>query len=87
MENLASLVGLLLISKRHHSDSYARLTRVVPMSVSAEMQWTLMPPRTFANRQVTISATMEPAYATAGDAFDYRLCAAKDTARQGGVDA
>ncbi|MDX3526722.1 PP2C family protein-serine/threonine phosphatase [Streptomyces sp. ID05-39B] len=73
MEDLASLVGLLLVSKRHHSDSYARLTRVNPMSVSAEMEWTLMPPRTFANRRVTIAATMEPAYATAGDAFDYAL--------------
>ncbi|PNG18166.1 PP2C family protein-serine/threonine phosphatase, partial [Streptomyces cahuitamycinicus] len=73
MEGLASLVGMLLVSKRHHSDSYARLTRVSPMSVSAEMQWTLMPPRAFANKRVTIAATMEPAYATAGDAFDYAL--------------
>ncbi|MEU0117616.1 PP2C family protein-serine/threonine phosphatase [Streptomyces bobili] len=73
MKGLASLVGLLLVSKRHHSDSYARLTRVSPMTVSAEMQWTLMPPRTFVNRRVTIAATMEPAYATAGDAFDYAL--------------
>ncbi|OEJ23890.1 stage II sporulation protein E [Streptomyces agglomeratus] len=85
MEDLASLVGLLLVSKRHHSDSYARLTRGSPMSVSAEMQWTLMPPRTFANRRVTIAAAMEPAYATAGDAFDYAL--AGDTAHLAVFDA
>ncbi|MFC8195233.1 PP2C family protein-serine/threonine phosphatase [Streptomyces sp. NPDC060006] len=85
MEDLASLVGLFLVSKRHHSDSYARLTRVRPMSVSAEMQWTLMPPRTFANRRVTIAAAMEPAYATAGDAFDYAL--AGDTAHLAVFDA
>ncbi|WP_404191405.1 PP2C family protein-serine/threonine phosphatase [Streptomyces tauricus] len=85
MEDLASLVGLFLISKRHHSDSYARLTRVRPMSVSAEMQWTLMPPRTFANRRVTIAAAMEPAYITAGDAFDYAL--AGDTAHLAVFDA
>ncbi|CAM5316425.1 Stage II sporulation protein E OS=Streptomyces canus OX=58343 GN=AQI96_10420 PE=4 SV=1 [Streptomyces canus] len=85
MEGLASLVGLLLVSKRHHSDSYARLTRVSPMTVSAEMQWTLMPPRTFANKRVTIAATMEPAYATAGDAFDYAL--AGDTAHLAVFDA
>ncbi|MFI5684030.1 PP2C family protein-serine/threonine phosphatase [Streptomyces sp. NPDC051636] len=85
MEDLASLVGLLLVSKRHHSDSYARLTRVSPMSVSAEMQWTLMPPRTFANKRVTIAAAMEPAYATAGDAFDYAL--AGDTVHLAVFDA
>ncbi|MGC5561720.1 PP2C family protein-serine/threonine phosphatase [Streptomyces sp. FR-108] len=85
LEDLASLVGLFLVSKRHHSDSYARLTRVRPMSVSAEMQWTLMPPRTFANRRVTIAAAMEPAYVTAGDAFDYAL--AGDTAHLAVFDA
>ncbi|MFD9968632.1 PP2C family protein-serine/threonine phosphatase [Streptomyces sp. NPDC059017] len=75
MEALASVVGLLLVSKRANSDSFARLTRVRPMTVSAEMQWTLMPPRTFANGTVTIAAQMEPAYETAGDAFDYALAA------------
>ncbi|MEV6319439.1 PP2C family protein-serine/threonine phosphatase [Streptomyces sp. NPDC051776] len=75
MKDLASLVGLLLVAKRANSDSYARLIRVNAMTVSAEMQWTLMPPRTFANSHVTIAAQMEPAYATAGDAFDYALAA------------
>ncbi|MFD7436004.1 PP2C family protein-serine/threonine phosphatase [Streptomyces sp. NPDC059861] len=70
---LASLAGLLLISKRTNSDSHARLTRTRPMGVSAEMQWRLMPPRTFANGRVTISAVMEPAYRMAGDAFDYAI--------------
>ncbi|MER7729161.1 PP2C family protein-serine/threonine phosphatase [Streptomyces sp. NPDC096323] len=68
---LADLVGLLLVSKRNHSDSYARLTRRQPMTIAAEMQWSLMPPTTFSNRQVTIGAMMEPAYQSVGDAFDY----------------
>ncbi|WP_255306227.1 PP2C family protein-serine/threonine phosphatase [Streptomyces sp. Wb2n-11] len=85
MQDLASLLGVLLVSKRHHSDSYARLTRISPMSVSAEMQWTLMPPRTFSNRRMTIAAAMEPAYATAGDAFDYAQ--AGDTAHLAIFDA
>ncbi|MBV2366410.1 PP2C family protein-serine/threonine phosphatase [Streptomonospora nanhaiensis] len=73
MADLASLTGMLVVSKRPHSDSFARLTRIRSMSVSAEMQWTLMPPRVFANRRVTVAAAMEPAYATAGDAYDYAL--------------
>jgi hypothetical protein len=74
-EDLASLLGLLLVSKRGYSDSFARLIRTRPMSPSAEMQWTLMPPQVFSNGRVTIAAAMEPAYETAGDAFDYALAA------------
>ncbi|MEE4543469.1 PP2C family protein-serine/threonine phosphatase [Streptomyces sp. V4-01] len=70
---LASLAGMLLVSKRANSDSYARLARTGLMSVSAEMQWTLLPPMTFADERVTISAAMEPAYEIAGDGFDYAV--------------
>ncbi|MBB6119925.1 PP2C family protein-serine/threonine phosphatase [Nocardiopsis algeriensis] len=73
MKTLASMVGLLLVDKRTNSDAYARLIRTQPMSVSAEMQWTLMPPSTFSNKQVTVSAVTEPAYDNAGDSFDYAL--------------
>lgn len=71
---IASLTALLLISKRAQSDSYARLVRTHEMAVSAEMQWTLMPPPTFANGRVTVSAAMEPAYRVAGDGYDYAVC-------------
>jgi serine phosphatase RsbU (regulator of sigma subunit) len=43
------------------------------MTVSAEMQWRLMPPMTFANDQVVIGGALEPAYMLGGDAFDYAL--------------
>ncbi|MER6996189.1 PP2C family protein-serine/threonine phosphatase [Streptomyces sp. NPDC000410] len=71
--HLASLTGLLLVSKRSSSDSHARLVRTEPMHVAAEMQWKLMPPPAFANDRVVIAAAMEPAYEVAGDAFDYAL--------------
>ncbi|OKI12422.1 stage II sporulation protein E [Nocardiopsis sp. TSRI0078] len=73
MWNLASLVALLLVSKRVHSDSYARLTRTQDMSVAAEMQWNLMPPRTYTDEHVTVDAALEPAYQVNGDAFDYGM--------------
>ena len=73
MRRLASLVTMMLISVRPHSDSYARLVRTRPMTVAAEMQWNLMPPRAFADGKVTISATLEPAYEVGGDAFDYAV--------------
>ncbi|WP_405587820.1 PP2C family protein-serine/threonine phosphatase [Streptomyces sp. NBC_01190] len=70
---LASVAGLLLVSKRANSDSHARLTRTRPMGVPAELQWSMMPPRTFSDRRATVSAFMEPAYQVAGDAFEYAL--------------
>ncbi|MFV0131478.1 PP2C family protein-serine/threonine phosphatase [Streptomyces sp. HMX112] len=71
MVSLASLIALMLVSKRSHSDAFARLTRTEPMNIAAEMQWHLMPPRTYADGRVVISAAMEPAYRISGDAFDY----------------
>jgi hypothetical protein len=73
MRHLASLIALILVSKRAYSDSYAKLVRTAPMNVAAEMQWNLMPPLTFADREVTIGAVMEPAYEIGGDAFDYSV--------------
>ncbi|MFC8124860.1 PP2C family protein-serine/threonine phosphatase [Streptomyces sp. NPDC057302] len=73
LQRLASLVTLLIISVRNQSDSHARLVRTQQMTVAAELQWNLMPPRAFANGQVTISTALEPAYEVGGDAFDYAL--------------
>ena len=73
LHSLAAIVGLLVVDKRDISDSYARLIRSRPMSVSAEMQWTLMPPTVFANERVTLAAATEPAYENAGDSFDYAV--------------
>ena len=41
------------------------------MGLSAEMQWSLLPPLTFASHQVTVAAALEPAYEVAGDTVDY----------------
>ncbi|MFI9027896.1 PP2C family protein-serine/threonine phosphatase [Streptomyces sp. NPDC053560] len=73
LRNLASLVALLLVSKRGTSDTYSRLVRRRDMNVAAEMEWRLMPPRTFATDRVLISAVMEPAYEVSGDVFDYGI--------------
>lgn len=73
LECLASVTAVLLVTKYPFSDSYARLIRTRTMNVAAEMQWTLMPPRAFANDQVAITAAMEPAYSTGGDAYDYAI--------------
>ncbi|WP_229840211.1 PP2C family protein-serine/threonine phosphatase [Streptomyces roseolilacinus] len=73
LRDLASMVALLLLSKRSFSDSFARLVRTEPMNVAAEMQWNLMPPPAYAGHGVTVGAVLEPAYGVGGDAFDYAV--------------
>ncbi|MFF2364650.1 PP2C family protein-serine/threonine phosphatase [Streptomyces sp. NPDC058122] len=73
MLTLASMVAMLVVSGRDTSDSHARLTRIKAMNVAAEMQWTLMPPRTYADDRVIIGAALEPAYEVGGDAYDYAV--------------
>ncbi|MET7988937.1 PP2C family protein-serine/threonine phosphatase [Streptomyces sp. NPDC005281] len=68
---LASLVAMMVVGTRGTSDSHARLTRTKAMNVAAEMQWTLMQPRTYADERVIIGAALEPAYEVGGDAYDY----------------
>jgi serine phosphatase RsbU (regulator of sigma subunit) len=71
MECLAALIAMIVVTKGQHNDSHARLIRRRPMNVAAEMQWHLMPPRTYADDQVVIGAAMEPAYEVTGNAYDY----------------
>jgi hypothetical protein len=73
LEALAGLIALILVSKRGTSDALAKLVRVEPMSVAAEMQWNLLPPRTYADGRVAISASLEPAYQISGDVFEYAV--------------
>ncbi|RXS68345.1 PP2C family protein-serine/threonine phosphatase [Streptomyces sioyaensis] len=73
LRNLAGLLALMVVSKRGTSDTYARLVRRRRMNVAAEMEWRVMPPRTFATGRVLISAVMEPAYEVSGDVFDYAV--------------
>jgi hypothetical protein len=72
-KQLAALIAVLVVSKRPHSDSYARLVRARPMTLSAEVLWNLLPPGTFANDEVVVSAALEPAYEMGGDAYDYAI--------------
>jgi Stage II sporulation protein E (SpoIIE) len=70
---LASLVGELVASKTMYGDAVVRLRRSAPMGLAAEIQWSLLPPLTFASRDVSIAGALEPAYEVAGDSVDYAV--------------
>ncbi|MCO1577264.1 serine/threonine-protein phosphatase [Crossiella sp. SN42] len=73
LQALAALVALLVVSKRPHSDTHARLVRSQPMALAAEVVRPLMPPLCFANEDIVVAGVLEPAYEVGGDALDYAL--------------
>ncbi|MGW8986036.1 PP2C family protein-serine/threonine phosphatase [Streptomyces parvus] len=72
-DRLAALLALLIVAKRTSSDALARLMRTEPLNIGAEMAWNLMPPSTYADGRVVISASLEPAYRISGDVYEYAL--------------
>ncbi|MER6315892.1 PP2C family protein-serine/threonine phosphatase [Streptomyces sp. NPDC001581] len=73
LRRLAGLVADLLVTKNAYTDQFFLARRREPMSVSAEIQWGLLPPLTMTVPQVAVAGMMEPAYRVAGDSFDYAL--------------
>ncbi|MFR9793982.1 PP2C family protein-serine/threonine phosphatase [Streptomyces sp. MB22_4] len=73
MSRLAGLVADMLVTKAAYTDQFFLARRREPMSVSAEIQWNLLPPLTMSVPQVQVAGILEPAYRVAGDSFDYAL--------------
>lgn len=73
LRRLAGLVADLLVTKNAYTDQFFQARRREPMSVSAEIQWSLLPPLTMTVPQVEVAGILEPAYRVAGDSFDYAL--------------
>ncbi len=71
--HFAALAAELIMTKTMYGDTLVRLRRTSEMSMSAEMQWSLLPPLTFASDDLTITGGLEPAYEVAGDTIDYAV--------------
>jgi hypothetical protein len=73
LQRFASMVAELVMTKTLYGDSIVRVRRTSPMTLAAEIQWSLLPPLTFVNRSVTVAGGLEPAYEVAGDSLDYAV--------------
>ena len=69
----ASLVAELITTKTLYGDTIVRLRRRAQLGLAAELQWSLLPPLTFACGQLTVAAALEPAYEIAGDTLDHAV--------------
>jgi hypothetical protein len=72
---LASFLGELVVSKSAYGDAITLRRRTRPVSLAAEMRWTMLPPLTFTAPDLAVSGTLTPSYGIAGDAFDYAVTA------------
>lgn len=79
LRTFASLLAELTMTKTLYGDAIVRTRRTSAMGLPAEMQWSLLPPLTFACDELTLAAALEPAYDVAGDTVDYAVDG--DTAR------
>ncbi|MER5352048.1 PP2C family protein-serine/threonine phosphatase [Kitasatospora sp. NPDC002551] len=73
LRRLAALVADLLVTKSGYTDRIFQARRLEPMSVAAEIQWSLLPPLSMTVPRVAVAGILEPAYQVAGDSFDYAL--------------
>ncbi|KAB1988380.1 PP2C family protein-serine/threonine phosphatase [Streptomyces triticiradicis] len=73
LRRIAGLAAELLQTKNGYTDLFFRTRRSEPMSVAAEIQWSLLPPLSMVMPHVAVAGVLEPAYAVAGDSFDYAL--------------
>jgi hypothetical protein len=70
---ISGLVADLLVTKHGYSDLFFGVRRDEPMSVAAEVQWSLLPPLAMIMPRVAVAGVLEPAYDVGGDSFDYAL--------------
>lgn len=73
LQRFAALTAELVRAKTLYGDTIVRLRRSREMGLAAELQWSLLPPLTFASDTVTVAAALEPAYLVAGDTVDYAV--------------
>lgn len=84
-ERFAHLVAQMVVSKSAYGDTFEIARRTRTMALAGELQWSMLPPLTFASRGLVVSAMLEPCYEDGGDAFDYAVNA--DTAHFAIIDA
>lgn len=81
IEFLVTELGLaaapLLLASAQYTDLPHLLRRRKDMDLAAEMQWSLLPPLSFAAAGTTIAGLLEPAYEVGGDCFDYAFNAGR----------
>lgn len=73
LEAVAAVLAGVLFSRSLLNDSLQLTRRLLPMELAAEIVWSLLPPLTFVNEDVSVAGILEPCYDVGGDTFDYAV--------------
>ncbi|MEW1892205.1 PP2C family protein-serine/threonine phosphatase [Streptomyces sp. IBSBF 3010] len=71
LTHVADLLAHEIVVAERDTDHYQRARRTTRLTLAAEMQWQLLPARSFVAAEYAIGAQLEPAYAIHGDNFDW----------------
>jgi hypothetical protein len=72
-QRIAGLTADLVVTKSGYTDTFARTRMTSPMSLSAHLQWQMLPPLVMTTPDLALAGALEPAYDVGGDSFDYSL--------------
>lgn len=70
-QRLAGLAADMLVTNGNYTDTFTRVRTAGELSLSAHMQWQLLPPLSMSTPAVDLSGSLEPTYQVGGDSFDY----------------
>lgn len=70
---LARVIALVVGDAAEVSDIIHRAQRLTPLTLSAEMQWGLLPPLSVRGSGVSLTGRLEPASDVGGDCFDFAI--------------
>jgi serine phosphatase RsbU (regulator of sigma subunit) len=73
LEQSAVIVGYVIATARRYTDLFERVRRRRDLVLAAEIQWELLPVLAYEGAEFSVAGALEPAYAIAGDSFDYAV--------------
>jgi Stage II sporulation protein E (SpoIIE) len=71
--DVAAVLAEAVVSRSRFGDVIEFTRRRTPLSVAAELQWSLLLPQTYASDRVQLAASLEPSTEVAGDSYDYAV--------------
>jgi len=72
-QQVAAVIANLVATQSAYGDLVEFTRRRTSLTVAAELQWSLLPPPTYAPPHVQLAASLEPSTQVAGDSFDYAV--------------
>jgi len=73
LTQLGAALAHVVLSAARYTDVFERARRKQRFSLAAEMQWAMLPVRSYACREFAVAGQLVPAYQVGGDNFDYAV--------------